>query len=94
MFTGGLNGNGGLTLKDADGNSFTLTVGGDVVTGTPTAIGQMTAAPLSSRRALKQAKPRRCRWATLRQANLEPASSRGSAWATSTLRQPPAQPTR
>lgn len=40
-FTGGLNGNDGLTLEDANGNTMSLTVGGNVTTSTPAAIGQV-----------------------------------------------------
>jgi len=40
-FTGGQNGNDGLTLTDADGNSMSLTVGGNVTSTTATAIGQI-----------------------------------------------------
>ncbi len=41
-FTGSQNGNGGLTLSDADGNTFTLNQVGNVSTTTARAIGQVT----------------------------------------------------
>ncbi|HWD41602.1 MAG TPA: flagellin [Fimbriimonas sp.] len=41
LFTGSLNGNGGLTLSDADGNSFTLTAGGNTAVSSAKAIGQV-----------------------------------------------------
>jgi flagellin len=41
LFTGSLDGNNGLTLEDADGNTFSLTVGGNASTSTPAAIGQV-----------------------------------------------------
>jgi flagellin len=40
-FTGGINGNGGLTLEDADGNTFTLSDGGNATSSTATAVGQV-----------------------------------------------------
>ncbi|HWD40197.1 MAG TPA: flagellin [Fimbriimonas sp.] len=41
LFTGGLNGNGGLTLQDADGNTFTVSTGGNTsLTTADTVIGQ------------------------------------------------------
>jgi flagellin len=39
-FTGGLNGNDGLTLRDTDGNEFSLTTLGNVTSSTAAAIGQ------------------------------------------------------
>ncbi|MGV3618058.1 MAG: flagellin [Fimbriimonas sp.] len=41
-FTGSLNGNGGLTLADADGNTVTLNQVGNTTTTTASAIGQVT----------------------------------------------------
>lgn len=41
-FTGGLNGNDGLTLTDADGNSFRLTSAGNATTVTNATVGQVT----------------------------------------------------
>jgi flagellin len=40
-FTGGKNGNDGLTLTDADGNTITLTAAGNATTSTPAAVGQV-----------------------------------------------------
>ena len=40
-FTGGIDGNGGLTLQDADGNTMTLTDAGNATSSTATAIGQV-----------------------------------------------------
>ena len=40
-FTGGQGGDDGLTLSDADGNKFQLTVGGNVTTSTPAVVGQV-----------------------------------------------------
>jgi flagellin len=39
-FTGGLNGNDGITLRDVDGNEISLTSGGNVTSLTAAAIGQ------------------------------------------------------
>jgi flagellin len=41
LFTGSLDGNPGLTLQDAAGNQLDLTVGGNVTSATPAAIGQV-----------------------------------------------------
>ncbi len=41
LFTGSLNGNNGLTLSDADGNTVTLSQFGNTTTGTAAAIGQV-----------------------------------------------------
>ncbi len=41
-FTGSLNGNGGLTLADANGNTFTLTGAGNATTTVAAAVGQVT----------------------------------------------------
>jgi flagellin len=41
-FTGSQNGNGGLTLEDSNGNTFTLSVAGNTTTATAFAIGQVT----------------------------------------------------
>jgi flagellin len=41
-FTGGLNGNDGLTLSDANGNTFRLTTAGDAVSVTNATVGQIT----------------------------------------------------
>lgn len=41
-FTGGKNGNDGLTLTDADGNTFRLTTAGNAVTVTNATVGQVT----------------------------------------------------
>jgi flagellin len=41
LFTGGQNGNGGLTLTDANGNAISLTAGGNATTATAQAIGQV-----------------------------------------------------
>ena len=41
-FTGSLNGSGGLTLSDSDGNSFTLNTVGNTTTTTARAIGQVS----------------------------------------------------
>ncbi len=43
LFTGSLNGNGGLTLSDADGNTLGLSVLGNTTTSTAAAIGQVVA---------------------------------------------------
>ncbi|MER3496147.1 MAG: hypothetical protein C4320_04700 [Armatimonadota bacterium] len=40
-FTGGLQGNDGLTLVDADGNKFRFNEAGNVTTATPAAVGQV-----------------------------------------------------
>ena len=40
-FTGGLNGDDGLTLTDSDGNKFSLTVAGNQTTSTPAGVGQV-----------------------------------------------------
>jgi flagellin len=40
-FTGGINGNGGLTLEDADGNTMTLTDGGNATSSTAQTAGQV-----------------------------------------------------
>ena len=42
-FTGGQNGNDGLTLTDADGNSFKLTVNGNITNATAAGVGQVVA---------------------------------------------------
>ncbi len=42
-FTGGQNGNDGLTLSDADGNNLKLTVNGNVTSATAAAVGQVVA---------------------------------------------------
>ncbi len=41
LFTGSLNGNGGLTLADADGNTLTLTASGGNTNTTAAAVGQV-----------------------------------------------------
>jgi flagellin len=40
-FTSGIEGNGGLTLQDANGNTFTLTAAGNVTSAVAAAIGQV-----------------------------------------------------
>ncbi len=42
-FTGGQGGRDGLTLQDADGNTFKLTVNGNTTSATPTGVGQVVA---------------------------------------------------
>jgi flagellin len=41
LFTGSQNGNGGLTLEDASGNTLTLATGGNTTTSTAAAVGQV-----------------------------------------------------
>jgi flagellin len=41
LFTGGLNGSDGLTLRDANGNTLKLTDAGNATTGTAAAVGQV-----------------------------------------------------
>ena len=43
LFTGSVNGNGGLTLTDADNNTISLTEGGNATTSTAYAVGQVIA---------------------------------------------------